>query len=349
MAEPERILELSRLVEATTRRKIHEINTITRETRIVALNAKIEAARAGESGRRFGVVAEEVKLISTRITDVAGSLSSELGEAIAEPSALGELMVSQIRGQRLVDLSLNMIDMMDRNLYERSCDVRWWATDAALVEALQSPTEAAFRHADHRLGVILDSYTVYQYLWLADASGRVIASGRPARYPGVIGAHVGSEAWFKGAMATKSGAHYAAIDVMQAPLLGQALTATYTTAVCANGDATGTPLGALGIFFDWTPQADAIVRRVRHSDGDEARTRCLLVDAAGRLIASSNGTGVLREHFVLDTKGQRDGYYMTSDTRMVGFALTPGYESYAGLGWYGVIEQDLNAARCFAA
>ena len=27
--------------------------------------------------------------------------------------------------------------------------------------------------------------------------------------------------------------------------------------------------------------------------------------------------------------------------RLVAFALTPGYETYRGLGWYGVIECDL--------
>jgi hypothetical protein len=44
--------------------------------------------------------------------------------------------VAQIRGSRLPDLSLNAIDIIDRNLYERSCDVRWWATDSAIVDEL---------------------------------------------------------------------------------------------------------------------------------------------------------------------------------------------------------------------
>ena len=41
-----------------------------------------------------------------------------------------------------VDLA---VSDMDRNLYERSCDVRWWATDAAVVDAIASsdyPTPA---------------------------------------------------------------------------------------------------------------------------------------------------------------------------------------------------------------
>ena len=344
MADPERILELSRHVDAVTRKKIQEINAITRETRTLALNAKIEAARAGDAGKGFGVVAEEVKLISGRVTSIATSLSSELGVAIAELSALGERMVSQIRGQRLVDLSLNMIELIDRNLYERSCDVRWWATDAAVVEALGAPSVTRTHHASKRLGVILDSYTVYLDLLLADASGRVVANGRSERYRGVVGADVANEAWFKAAMATRSGSDYAAIDVARTPLLGDAVTATYSAAVRTDGEANGAPIGAIGIFFDWALQAGAVVRGVRLSNEDRARTRCLLVDANHRVIASSSGTGVLSEHFSLETGGRKDGYYMVGKSQMVGFSLTPGYETYAGLGWYGVIVQDLDQA-----
>jgi hypothetical protein len=49
----------------------------------------------------------------------------------------------------------------------------------------------------------------------------------------------------------------------------------------------------------------------------------------------------LSEQFSLETGGRKDGYYMVGNARMVGFSLTPGYETYAGLGWYGVIVQDL--------
>lgn len=342
MAQPERILELTRLVEGLAQRKIDEINTITRETRILALNAKIEAARLGDLGKGFGVVADEVKEISGRVTGIATALSAELGTSIAELAQLGEYMVSQVRGQRLADLSRNMIELIDRNLYERSCDVRWWATDAAVVDALQQPSEAAARHASKRLGVILDSYTVYLDLWLADASGRVIANGRPERFRRAVNANVADEAWFKAAMATRSGGDYAAIDITATPLLDNALTAIYATAVRAGGEADGAPIGAIGIFFDWTPQADAVVRGVRIDA--TGRTRCLLADATGRVIAASDGVGILSEHIALETGGRSDGYYAARDGRVVGFCLTPGYETYAGLGWYGVIIQDSNGS-----
>lgn len=49
---------------------IGEIAGITRETHILALNAKIEAARAGDAGKGFMIVAEEVSKTSERVEKV---------------------------------------------------------------------------------------------------------------------------------------------------------------------------------------------------------------------------------------------------------------------------------------
>lgn len=343
MTQPERIIELSRHVSDVAEGKIALINTITRETRILALNALIESARAGDSGRGFGVVANEVKTISERITQISHQLSSELAGAIAELVSLGEGLVHQVRGQRLADLAFNMIEIIDRNLYERSCDVRWWATDAAAVDALAAPGPESAAHASSRLGVILNSYTVYLDLWIADAGGRVIANGRPQKYPKVIGSNVAGTSWFKAAMATSSGDDYAAFDVERVPNLDNAQVATYTTAIRAGGAADGKPLGALGIFFDWQPQAQAVVQGSQISAEERAFTRCLLLDAQHRIIAASDGNGVLTDSFALKELSQKAGYF--ADTgKMIGYALTPGYETYRGLGWYGVIVQDVPTA-----
>ncbi len=57
------------------------------------------------------------------------------------------------------------------------------------------------------------------------------------------------------------------------------------------------------------------------------------------VIAASDGRGVLSERFDLRHEGRDGGFYRRDDGTVVGFALTPGYETYEGLGWYGVIEQ----------
>jgi len=98
------------------------------------------------------------------------------------------------------------------------------------------------------------------------------------------------------------------------------------------------PLGALGIFFDWGPQALGILDGLRLSDAERARTRALLLDAEGLVLAASDRTGVLTERVRLRTDGRDSGFYRDGDA-LVGFAQTPGYETYAGLGWYGALVQ----------
>jgi hypothetical protein len=344
MSEHEKLMELSQNVGAIASRKLIAINSITHEIRILALNALIEASRAGSAGVGFAVVAKEVKSVSHRISDISNEMSKDLASSITDLNKVGQNMMTQLeeaKGQRLKDLALNMIDIIDRNLYERSCDVRWWATDQAVVEALADADESKRQFASERLAVILNSYTVYLDLWIADLDGTVVANGRPGLYPGVIGSSVAEAAWFRDALATASGDDYSAQDVEVASLLGGQQVATYSTAVREGGRANGRVIGALGIFFDWGRQAAAVVNAVRLTEEEKKLTRCMLVDREGRIIASSDGKGILRDKFRV-RKGPgaaKTDCYSNLDGSVVGYAETPGFETYAGLGWYGVIEQ----------
>jgi len=336
---PERIVALSKAVSELATRKMDEIQAVTNTTKILALNALIEATRAGEAGRGFAVVAGEVKLVSERVSVIAKELRENMAARTAELDTLGRALVSQLRGNRLADLALGMIDIMDRNLYERSCDVRWWATGASVVEAAVDPTPDVLAKASKRLGVILDAYTVYLDLWIVGADGTVLANGRPDRFKRAVGTNVAGEAWFRDALASRNGDEYAVGDIAVNPTLDGRQTATYAAAVREGGEHDGRVVGVLGIFFDWRTQSKTILDGVRLSDDEKARTRCLLIDRAHRVIAASDDRGVLSEVFPLKTETRDHGCYPMPDGGVVGFALTPGYESYRGLGWYGVIVQ----------
>ncbi len=332
-ATPERVLELADTVGRIADEKGRAIQGITGQTKMLALNAAIEAARAGEAGRGFAVVAQEVKHVSHEVERLASEMQIHLHGALEDLRTVGQRMAEQTRGQRLMDLCLNGIEIIDRNLYERTCDVRWWATDSAVVEALQEPSPDRLAYASRRLAVILGAYTVYLDLWLCGADGRVAANGRPERYPGVCGLDVSGESWFQQAMQTGSGDDYTVADIAACAPLGNAPVATYAATVREGGLADGRILGVLGIHFDWGPQAEAIVKGVRLSEDEARRSRVMLLDAAHRVIASSDGRGLLTETVPLKTGGQRAGSYIDPQGRVIAFHLTPGYETYGGLGW----------------
>jgi len=337
-------LSLTDLVgrSAETLRKLSTANvgtikSITNRMRILALNALIEAERAGTVGRGFSVVAHEVRQVSSEVEGLVDGLGARLQSQVAELETATRQLVQQAQADRLVDLSLNAVELIDRNLYERTCDVRWWATDSAVVDCAAQPTAENAAYAARRLAVILSSYTVYLDLWICGLDGRILANGQPDRYR-VAGHDVGREPWFTRGAALASGDDYAVADIAASPLLGGAQVATYVASIREDGEARGRPLGVLAIHFDWQPQASAIVRGVRIDAADAERTRVMLVDSHHRVIAASDGRGVLSEVFPLRPQGV-SGTHAGDGGGIVAYHRTPGYETYEGLGWYGVIAQ----------
>ncbi len=314
--------------------KTKSIQQITNQMKMLALNALIESSRAGAQGAGFAVVAQEVRGVGQQVETIARELETQLTRRTASLMTSIEHMVERSRGERLVDLSLNAIELIDRNLYERTCDVRWWATDSAVVDCAMAPDDATVAHVSERLAVILGAYTVYLDLWLCDLDGNVIANGRPDRF-NVKGHSVAATRWFAEARGLASGNDYVAGDVECQPLLGNAQVATFCASVRAGGKAYGKPIAVLAIHFDWEPQARAIVQGVRVGADDKARV--LLVDSNFRVIAASDGQGLLAERVPLSLDGRRSGFYHDRSGALVAFHATPGYETYKGLGWFGVI------------
>jgi hypothetical protein len=317
-------------------KKTQDIEEITDVLKFLALNALVESTRAGEKGKGFAIVANEVRAVGQKVEVLAKELETQLSRRTGELQVTIARMTENALGERLVDLSLNAIELIDRNLYERTCDVRWWATDSAVVQCAADPTDASVTYASERLGVILGAYTVYLDLWLCDLDGTVLANGRPDRF-NVRGENVAREPWFQQATALRSGDEYVAADVQRQRRLGDAQVATYCASVRAEGRANGRPLAILAIHFDWEPQARAIVQGIRVSADDRARTRVLLVDANRRVIAASDGAGLLTETISLKLQNGQSGFYRDDAGAIVAFHATPGYETYRGLGWYGVI------------
>src|SRR5204862_7854928 len=87
------------------------------------------------------------------------------------------------RGAQLAFHASLAVRMMDRNLYERANDCRWWALSPDLAEPLAAlgvdPQDPQARESAERVLAHLNSlYTVYRRVALFDRHGRVVAVSR---------------------------------------------------------------------------------------------------------------------------------------------------------------------------
>lgn len=316
---------------------------IASQTKMLALNATIEAARAGEAGRGFSIVAGEVKSLAAQAGDNARHFQSRILDRISQGRSVSSQLVEVIDAQRhdrLTDIAQTLVQLIVRNLFERTADVRWWATDEAMWQALSNPTADKIERAGQRLGVINRYYTVYSDLVLADRSGIVRAVSNQ-QFAHLVGSSVAHTKWFEQSMATRSGDEYVVDDVRVDPGHGNQNVLVYAAGVRAGGLVDGDILGVLGVYFDWENQGPQIVRdEASFSPEEWAYSRALLLDSSGMIIASSDGKDVY-SHFPLRSGGEKVGTYFENGS-LVAFSKTNGYQEYDGLGWYGVVIQRLS-------
>lgn len=336
---PRVIQRLIHKIEEDVQRFSKDNETIATQTNMLALNATIEAARSGEAGRGFIVVANEVKSLAKQAKENSSKFKNLVITRIQYGINITKLMVQQVEGGRLTDMAQTLVQIIVRNLYERTADCRWWATDEAFWRCLAEPTEDNKLHAAMRLGVINKFYSVYMDLVLVDTNGQVLATSRPDIYPDAARANFAKEKWFCAAMNTRSGGEYVVDDIHNSPPHRGNATAVYAASVRRDGELSGEILGVLGVFFDWGPQSQSICTvEPSFTDEERTRSRVLLLDGNYRIIQSSDSLDLYTQ-FDLKTEGLQRGSYYDGQGQIVAFARTLGYEEYDGLGWHCVIIQ----------
>ena len=338
-----RISELALELDDRLAHAIERISNFNSETKFIAINARMEAMRAGgQTGKAFSVVAQAIQNVSQHTADVARKLSHDTHQTVTELREINDLLATRVLGERLSDLALTNIDLIDRNLYERTCDVRWWATDASFVQACTEPARSNLDYATRRLGQILDSYTVYFDIVLCDLEGRIIANGRPELYRSVGSCHA-DKVWFQTALNCSRADEFGFRSVSPSRLVNHERSVMYSCGVREEGQPDGRMIGVLAVIFRWDSLAQTIVERCPLTAEERPRTRVCIVNGEGVVLADTERQfGVrldLPDLSGLFREPRNYAQVQQQDKRLiVGHAIAPGYETYS-TGWHSLLIQ----------
>jgi len=75
------------------------INNIANQTKLIAFNAALEAASAGESGKRFGVVAVEIRRLADSVVESTGEIEGKITEIL---DSVNRLVMSSEKSFQLI-------------------------------------------------------------------------------------------------------------------------------------------------------------------------------------------------------------------------------------------------------
>lgn len=174
------------------------------------------------------------------------------------------------------------MQILDRNLYERANDCRWWALTPSLIKTLEGPLNASGK-ASATLSHINDLYTVYGGIVLFDAQCRIVAVSREHLHHLVN--TVLDETWAKRALATEPH-KYVSSEWGTTCLQPQG--STFVFAAPVRDPLTQRVIGGIGLAWDGTQQLASILRDC--AVGSDSRDTFVLHQSNGHLAAACGQT-----------------------------------------------------------
>lgn len=248
-----------------------DADAINRDLRRVVWNGRLMAHGAQDDHLRLTAVLSQVAEAGVRTRARVERAIRDIG------------LTALARGrQRARELGRLMADILDRNLYERANDARWWALSPVLRQALAAPVDAAGRTAMAAvLNHINGLYTVYSRLVVFDAQGGVQAFSGEAPPGGLAGQTV-PEAMRRQVLGLASSQDYAVTDFADSLWHDQGPTYTYLAAVRDPADERRI-VGGIALVFNAARELQAILRDIL---GERAGLAAF-VDAQGRVLAQA--------------------------------------------------------------
>ena len=230
------------------------------------------------------------------------------------------------------------MDIMDRNLYERANDCRWWALTTGFREELARPDGgdgARRRRITDILRTINGLYTVYDNLIVFDTSARVVAVSNPA-YTDLVGQPLHND-WVRQALGLPDTQSYCVSAFAPSGLYADHPTYIYAAAI--REPAGAEPVGGIAIVFDARPQFEAMLTDAlprREDGGVMDGAFAVYAERDGRIIASTRrelppGTRLALPRKFFETphgEGCTDIVIHEGRYYAVGSCMSAGYREY---------------------
>ena len=303
-----------------------QITSITSKTTLLSLNSSIEAARAGQAGYGFAVIAKEMHEMASMSKDANANSKSYMEDM--------KNRISDVAGVRTADIAFDLIDKIDRNLFERNCDVQAWATFEVIIDYLLEPTSLKQNLVNDLLHNICVLYEVYHDIILADIHGNIVSI---AENKALLGNTVMTSDWFQGVIESKQNT---VSDMYRSDTNGD--TVAYSAPVRGKD---GKIIGVLSTRFNWEYIYD-IIDKAKISESGEI----FLINTKGVVIASKNREEVFTKSFATKDfyhamkRGEYYGYHLHENDKgmlegITAYARTHGYNAYAGKDWSVIVEE----------
>jgi chemotaxis signal transduction protein len=251
---------------------LHEILGAADTIRRVVWNGQVMTAGQGKDAGRLKLILDQIGETGKRSDELFAASIGELYDTALAARLSNAEYVAQL-----------VVDLLDRNLYERANDCRWWALTPLLRHTLAEPERdwESLAQLSSMLDFINSLYTVYTRLFVYDERGVILESSRNEDQPSLAGQRVGARV-LEQVLALASEQDYVVTPFEASALYGGRPTWIYHAAVRDPYDARKV-VGGIGIVFDCERELAAMLAGAL---GEQASVSALLVERDGTLVAS---------------------------------------------------------------
>lgn len=256
---------------------LFEIMTATETIQRVVWNGQVITAGQPGERQKLKSILEQISETGVRSNELFSQSIRDLYETVLESSLSNAEFVSHL-----------LVDLLDRNLYERTDDCRWWALTPELRSTLAAPVLSAdgVRRISEILEYINKLYTVYTRIFVYDKAGLILASTGPLAAEedtGVIGQYVGATTLSRVlALPTEQSYHVTPFEA--SPLYAGEPTYIYHAAI-RDPDDESRIVGGVGIVFDSSTELRAMLHGALE---DKSGVTAFYVDRQARILSSTD-------------------------------------------------------------